>query len=488
MLKAYLGVDIGTTNTKFLLLGSNGVIIRTMKQITPKKVAQKVEYLDIKKLQKMIEEVITSISQVYSLQGIAFSSIGETVIPVSNREPLCEPLMWYDRASYPEWKKHRETVESLAPYRVTGIENGYIFSIYKIIFQKHLFQLDHVEHWLPVGSYFAYMFGAKATWDMSLACRSLLIDVHKRQWNEPLVEYAGESLESMGALVYTGQSIGETRDGIPIASGGHDHITGLYAAMAFARSREFLLDSMGSAAVVAAVVNANERELELEKPFMAGGTIGIAFEESQYYIENDVRYYGRFLETMMKLTGFEPNREGFEEVNQLLGGSNDWELVPLFLVSGDLFTGEAMKGITVLDIPLGTTREQLLKSAYVYLASSTKTVVDKLEGIAGRALPIIAGGGGSQNGLLMKYKASLLNRDIAVLQTSELTALGAAFAAARGVGDTEAVNACAVNYELLETSPDHGLSGSIKRIHSEHLRRYEGIYKRKKIDLSRGEP
>ena len=485
-MKVYLGVDIGTTNTKFLVLGSNGVIIRTMKQITPKKIAGKVEYLDIRKLQRTIDEVITGISEEYSIQGIAFSSIGETVIPVSNRKPLCEPLMWYDRASYPYWEKHRDTVESLAPYRITGIENGYIFSIYKIIFQKHFFELDHVEHWLPVGAYFAYMFGAEATWDMSLACRSLMVDVHKRKWNEQLVEYTGESPDSMGALVYTGQLIGETRDGVPIVSGGHDHITGLYAAMAFAGNREFLLDSMGSAAVVASVVNANERQLQLEEPFMPGGTIGIAFEESQYYIENDVRYYGRFLETLMRLTGFEPNREGFRKVNQLLEERNDWEFDPLFLVSGDLFTGEAMKGITILDIPLDTTREQLVKSAYVYLASSSKTVVDKLERIAGRALPIIAGGGGSQNELLMRYKASLLNRDIAVLQTSELTALGAALAAARGVGDTEVVSSCVGNHELLKTSPDHNLSEIINRIHSESLRRYAGIQKEKKIDLSQG--
>lgn len=313
-----------------------------------------------------------------------------------------------------------------------------------------------------------------------------MVDVHKRKWNEQLVEYAGESPDSMGALVYTGQLIGETRDGVPIVSGGHDHITGLYAAMAFAGNREFLLDSMGSAAVVAAVVNANERQLQLEEPFMPGGTIGIAFEESQYYIENDVRYYGRFLETLMRLTGFEPNREGFRKVNQLLEERNDWEFDPLFLVSGDLFTGEAMKGITILDIPLDTTREQLVKSAYVYLASSSKTVVDKLERIAGRALPIIAGGGGSQNELLMRYKASLLNRDIAVLQTSELTALGAALAAARGVGDTEVVSSCVGNHELLKTSPDHNLSEIINRIHSESLRRYAGIQKEKKIDLSQG--
>ncbi len=482
-MKVYLGLDIGTTNTKCLVLGSNGVILETIREATPKKKLGGAEYLDLRKMQSLIEKLLSEINEKYALGAVAFSSVGETVIPLRNRTPLCLPLMWYDRAVYPLWEKHKAAVDKLAPYKITGMDNGYIFSIYKILFQRDLFDLKSVEHWLPVGSFFAYMLGAEPTWDMSLACRSFMVDIHERSWNRPILEYVDVAPDSMGELVYTGQQIGSTKDGVPIISGGHDHITGLFAAKEFAQGKEFLFDSMGSASVVAAVVKSDADSLDFESPFMPGGTIGIAFEESQYYIENDIRYYGRLLESLMNLTGLKASKEGYDRLNEVIERSDAWHSNPLFLVSGDLVTGEVMEGITLLDMPLTFTREELLHCAYIYLVSSSKEIVDNLEKITEKRLPIICGGGGSQNSLLMKYKASLMERDISILPTSELTALGGALAAAHGVGDSTTIERCVKNHGLLKTEADIDIAENIKDIYSRNSKRYSDIEKERKIDF-----
>jgi len=128
----------------------------------------------------------------------------------------------------------------------------------------------------------------------------------------------------------------------------------------------------------------------------------------------------------------------------------------------------------------------LIQSAYIYLASSSKLIVDNLEKITGRKLPVICGGGGSLNGLLMKYKASLLEREIWVLPTSELTALGGALAAASGVGDTRTVDRCVENLRPLKTEVDHEIAARLMEIFNKNSSRYSTIERERKIKFQEG--
>ncbi|WP_367362994.1 FGGY family carbohydrate kinase [Mesotoga sp.] len=296
-MNVFLGIDIGTTNIKSLVLGEDGRILEVLHWTTPKNRENGVEFLDLEITRSYVESVIGKVEKLHSLAAIAFSSFGETVIPVRQREALAKPVMWYDRSTYSLWESHRESVDNLAPYRITGVENSYTFSLYKILLQKEVFRLGGVENWLPVSSYLAYSLGGEPVWDMSQACRSFMVNIHSRKWNSPLINHIGESEETMGDLAYTGEPVGKTKSGVPLVSAGHDHITGLYAAQAFAHGKEFLFDSMGSASVIAAVVSGTAESLDFAGPFMPGGTVGIAYEDHQYYIESNVRYYGKLLQS-----------------------------------------------------------------------------------------------------------------------------------------------------------------------------------------------
>lgn len=485
-MKVFLGVDIGTTNIKCLVLGEDGRILDVLHSPTPKKRKGRVEFLDLDAARSYIEKAISEITELHSPAAVAFSSFGETIVPVKRGEVLSTPVMWYDRATYSLWESHKEAVDKLAPYRITGVENSYTFSFYKMLFHKAYSNLESVEHWLPVSSYLPYSLGAEPTWDMSQACRSFMVDIHSRSWNSPLLEYIRETEEAMGRLVYTGERIGSTKDGVPLVSAGHDHITGLYAAQVFAQGREFLFDSMGSASVIAAVVTGTAETLNFDRPLMPGWTVGIAYKDHQYYMESNVRHYGKLLQTLMNLTGLEATKEEYEKINSEIEKLKQWNSKPLFLVNGDLVTGEGLQGISLLEMPIPFRREQLMQSAYIYLASISKRIVDNIERIAEKALPIISGGGGSLNCLLMKYKASLLDREIWVLPTSELTALGGAFAAARGVGADEVIDRCVSIHQPSKTSPDERIADPLREIHEKNLEKYSLIEEEKKIAIQEG--
>ena len=103
-MKAYLGIDIGTTNMKCLVLGSNGKILEVMHEETPKKRIAGADYLDLEATHSFVDKFISGASGKYSLGGIAFSSIGETVVPVYKGKALSDPLMWYDSATRSIWE------------------------------------------------------------------------------------------------------------------------------------------------------------------------------------------------------------------------------------------------------------------------------------------------------------------------------------------------------------------------------------------------
>ena len=56
--KVYLGVDIGTTNSKILILNKNGKIEDIIKMQTPRMFKENIEYLDLSKLENSIDKSV----------------------------------------------------------------------------------------------------------------------------------------------------------------------------------------------------------------------------------------------------------------------------------------------------------------------------------------------------------------------------------------------------------------------------------------------
>jgi len=471
----YLGADIGTTNMKILILGSDGKVKNIYKEMTPKYISGGSEFLDIVAVERFICSIIDNVAKDENILGMAFSSFGESIVPIKDGECLHDPLMWNDRVTTEYWKDHERNLSHLTPYLITGVNNDYTFSIHKIRWYK-----DHkivADKWLPVCSYLAYKLCGRATWDFSQACRTFALDIHSRRWNYALLKELGETKENLGKLLYTGELIGMTSNNIPIYSAGHDHITGLFAIALLIDSEEFIFDSMGSSSVIAAVLKEKENELHMESPFMLGGTLGIAFEDKQYYLESNMRYYGRLLQWVINLTGKKLVSNTFDQLNYEINNSLEFPVRPLFMVNGDLFLREKGKGVTLYEAPLEINPARLMQSAYIYLAGSSKFITDNLRRFFKNPFAIVAGGGCALNDTLMTYKASLLDKDIQVFPINETTALGAALAAAMGSKDMQTIENTRKSYPLKTFRPDKDL-GKKLRITVENIwQDYENLKK-----------
>ena len=452
-MNAYVGIDVVTTNTKVSVVTTNG-IEKIYKLQTVKKKIDNVEFFDMDSIERAVRKTIKTIRKSYRIVGIACTSVGESVVPVASGEKLHDPIVWYDTCTKSLYEAYSGLVNRLAPYKISGSRDIYYYSLYKILYMQRngIVEVEKVEHWLPVSSYIAYRLTGNAVWDMTQAYRSHMVDIHRRCWNEELLKAFNIPVEQLGKLDYTSSLVGY-HDDIPIFLAGHDHLTGTFGLISLFGS-ELIFDSMGTASYTVGVATEKDNEFHMESPFMkTGGNIGIAFQDRQYYLASGMRFHGKLIELALKLFGLKFSSKSFERLNESI--SQIPTNCPFYIyANGDNIVGEDVDGINFVQIPPDCSQEQMLQSVYLYLCYTSRITVESLRRLLDR-LPIVVGGALVENKVFMMYKASILGESLYYLNTSELTALGAAIAAIRGAEDEETLNSLRekITFQRIEPHP-----------------------------------
>jgi L-fuculokinase len=456
-MKCYLGVDIGTTNTKAVCVGNEGSIVGTLKKRTPVKIVNGVHFIDLSALDKIVDGFLTHFKSRYEVAGVSFTSIGESVVPVLNREPQADPLLWYDEVTREISLKVYPGVQQHLAYRNTGSQNDHTLGLYKMLWTRERFGLKKLDHWLPLSSYFIFKYTGVPVWDYSQAARSYLLDIHKRCWSAELL--ARFHLEdSLGPLYYMGRHVGRDREGTDYFLGGHDHITGLFFIQGLAGSEPFIYDSVGSSAFTVTLAEESDEELHLTKPFMEpNGIIGPAFHPGQYYLQNSIRYAGKLLERLLTIFGLPNTNASFLKINRSIASIREESFEPcLFLIGGDPHTGFGKNRFSLMNVTLDADSATIMYSAYLYLCTMTMLIASRLSQFSGSPYRFLTGGGMTENRFLLRCKSSILNQPIFVLDVTELSALGSVYVAAAGAEEKNTAEKIRQAVTATRIDPDPG--------------------------------
>ena len=153
-----------------------------------------------------------------------------------------DSIAWFDTRTRPQatWLADRIGKDEL--FARSGLSLQPIFSLNKLLW--------HREHepeawarsvrWLMLADFIAYRLCGEAATDLSLASRTLLLDLHQKRWDEQTLGQAEIDPGLLAPLVPGGRSLGSVTataaelTGLPVtavvASGGHDHVCGALAA------------------------------------------------------------------------------------------------------------------------------------------------------------------------------------------------------------------------------------------------------------------
>lgn len=436
------GVDAGTTSIRALVFTPAGEVAASAARPTPTERPRPgwAEH-DPEALWRAaceaLREATAAVDDVRRIVGIAVASVGEAFIALDAAgRPTCPIIACYDERPRDELARLEDEVGRERLHRLTGLSPDPTFTLAKLLWLRaHRPEaLARTARWLNVAHYLAWRLSGVAACDLSLASRSLALDLHRRVWALDLIRELGIDPRIFAPLRPSGSRLGPVTaeaaaaTGLPascvVGLGGHDHILGALAVGALETG--ILLDSMGTAEALTLALDQPSADGELLRRGYNQGAVEV--EAPRHYVFGGFPTSGACIEWFRTLFAAEVDHGALiAEAEAVPPGSLGVTFLPdlrgrLSPVPDPLARG-AWFGLAA-----DSTRGQLFRAVLEGLAFEARLTVDSLLDLPG--LPAIeairAIGGNTRNDLLMRIKASVYGRGIAAAEMPEATALGAA--------------------------------------------------------------
>ncbi|HJB28813.1 MAG TPA: glycerol kinase GlpK [Candidatus Blautia faecavium] len=307
--------------------------------------------------------------------------------------------------------------------------------------------LDYVHGAREAAKEGRLLFGTVDTWliwkltrgevhvtDYTNASRTMLFDIHKKQWDEEILKRLDipacmlpEVKPSSCIYGYTNEAVMGGR--IPIAGAAGDQQAALLGQCCFTPgdvkntygTGGFLLMHTGEDAVK------SENGLLTTMAVNGDGTPGYALEGSVFVAGAAIQW----LRDELKIVESAPESEKY---CRSVPDSNGVYVVPAFTGLGAPYWNQYAKG-TILGLTRGADRAHLIRATVESLAYQVHDVIRAMEMDAGRKLSVLrVDGGASANDFLMQFQADILDARVVRPKCIETTALGAACLAGLATG------------------------------------------------------
>lgn len=307
--------------------------------------------------------------------------------------------------------------------------------------------LDYVNGAREAAQRGELLFGTVDTWliwkltkgevhvtDYTNASRTMLFDIHKKQWDDEILErlqipkcMLPEVKPSSCIYGYTNENLIGGR--IPISGAAGDQQAALFGQCCFEAGDVkntygtgcFLLMHTGKEAVK------SEHGLLTTIAVNPDGTPG-------YALEGSVFVAGAAIQWLRDELGILEKAPQSEKYCLSVPDTNGVYVVPAFTGLGAPYWDQYARG-AVLGLTRGADRAHLIRATVESLAYQVYDVIDAMQKDAGVKLSSLrADGGASANNFLMQFQADILDAEVVRPKCIETTALGAAYLAGLATG------------------------------------------------------
>ena len=444
-----LALDQGTTGSAALVFDERGAVAG----MADREIAQSYPasgHVEHDPLEILRTTVAVGRDAVAAAGGGVISAIGITnqrettvVWERASGRPIHPAVVWQSRASAAICDDLRSRgLESLVRAR-TGLVIDAYFSATKI-----RWILDRVPGAQARAMAGELLFGTIDTWliwnltggrvhatDVSNASRTMLFDIHRRDWDADLLGQLGIPRAMLPAVVRSSGVLGETDPthfgrAIPIGGVAGDQQAALFGQTCFMAGEAkntygtgcFLLANTGTEAAPVARTS--------------GLLTTIAWDIGdglRYAVEGSAFVTGAAVQWLRDGLGIIVDAAETDGLAASLRGNDGVYFVPAFTGLGAPHWDPHARGV-IVGIERGTTRAHLARATLEAIAYQTRDLVDLLRD-AGRGIEVLrVDGGGTANRFLMQFQSDLLGIPVEVSATRETTAQGAAFLAGLAAG------------------------------------------------------
>ncbi len=445
-----IALDQGTTSSRCILFDEQGTICsvaqKEFTQIYPQPGWVEHNPMEIWSSQLSVTmEAMGKIGAHYSdIAAIGITNQRETTI-VWDRdtgEPVYNAIVWQCRRTADRIEKLKEDGLEEKIIQRTGLIPDAYFSGSKIEWI-----LDNVPGAREKAENGELMFGTVDTWliwnltkgcihvtDYTNAARTMLFDIHKKCWDDEILEYFRIPKSMLpdvkpSSCVYGYTSSDVIGGKIPIAGAAGDQQAALFGQCCFEEGE--VKNTYGTGCFL--LMNTGTKAVRSNNGLLT--TIAASTqEETQYALEGSVFVAGaavQWLRDEMRMVRTAGQTEEYCTAVEDTGGVY---VVPAFAGLGAPYWDQYARG-TIVGVTRGTNKEQFIRATVESMAYQVHDLIESMEQDSGLCLKQLrVDGGACANNFLMQFQADILNSQIVRPECIETTALGAAYLAGLAVG------------------------------------------------------
>lgn len=428
----FIGIDIGTTNTKICLYRDQDFSCVQKKVFsTPKKTNKNFIEFDANILWEDIKGNLKKIiSQNSNIHNICISSVGESGVLVNKTGKVIGPaITWYDTRTEPQVEEVIKKIGRERIYNITGLPAHSNYGINKIlwIFENCNIKNRNELKWLSMASFIAYRLSLEMKIDYSLASRTMAFDVKNKKWSKEILDKLNINENIMPDLVESGEPIGNLTGefkeykSITVSIGGHDHMCGAVATGLFDTSG--ILNSTGTTEGILMLQNLPGLEGKYLDNYLSNGVYTL---KEYYTLYASLPCAGLSFEWMKNI--FFNKSDSFDDIFKKLKNINCEDLIYIPHLRGSgppsryTWTSGNIYGIkdtsTKYDISRAILEGVCFEFKLLYLSMSQSL------NIKPQTIKVI--GSAARNPLWLQLKADMLNLKIEAYEIEEAVSRGAA--------------------------------------------------------------
>jgi len=492
MKKEYImALDQGTTSSRAVIFDQQGKIVsiaaKEFRQIYPQPgwvEHDPVEIWDsqMEAAQQALDSANLSPQQIAAI-GVTNQRETTLIWDKESGQPVYNAIVWQCRRTASICSKIKKTKFAQKIRKKTGLVIDAYFSATKI-----RWILDHQKTIRRAAGKGELAFGTVDSWlmynltgkklhitDYSNASRTMLYNIHDLSWDREILEYLHIPEQILPAVKSSSEIYGSTSPEafwgmeIPVAGIVGDQQGALFGQACFRKGLS--KNTYGTGCFL--LMNIGGKPVLSKKNLLTTIAWGIG-HKIEYALEGSVFIAGAVIQWLRDGLRIIQQASESERLASSVPSNDGVYFVPAFVGLGAPYWDMYARG-TILGITRGTTPAHITRAALESIAYQTRDVLECMEEDSGMGLKELrVDGGAAANEFLMQFQADILGVPVVIQETTETTALGAAYLAGLAVGFWKDQQQIAANYTVKK-----------KYIPRMNSKKRESLYRKWKMAIER---
>jgi glycerol kinase len=356
--------------------------------------------------------------------------------------PVNKAIVWQDRRTASICEKLEKEGKADLFYQKTGLLLDAYFSGTKIKWildsdpeikkqaEKGELAFGTVDSWLI----WKLTEGEVHVTDITNASRTLLFNIHTLEWDQELLDILNIPKLLLPKVVSCSEEVGTTskiffKDSIPISGIAGDQQAALFGQMCI--NAGDVKNTYGTGCFC--IMNTGEKPVQSKNKMLT--TIGYQINgKVNYALEGSVFISGAAVQWLRDQLGIISSASEIEALAETVENNGGVTFITAMAGLGAPYW-DPHATASIIGITRGTEKGHIARATLEAIAMRTKEIVTAMQkdaGITFKSLKV--DGGGSTNNLLMQIQSNLLDVNVIRPETTETTALGAAFFAGLSSG------------------------------------------------------